>query len=207
MSEVIQPPGYSTERVIGTGDLTTPQNAGPTRISWNVITTHHHIQLRQPTTKDSCIPDVSFRAYFTHCGHPFTASWLAFGFVEQWSEELIRGVLYYYVILWDTDSRILHLWALVSWNYSARVVLLIPVSDLSHLKALGRPEGALPQDVCIHFPIESFVIRLTHVQIVIEAFVSLVIGILGASLNAPELKEITWRSEMRKRYMFFFEML
>ncbi|PAV20129.1 hypothetical protein PNOK_0506300 [Pyrrhoderma noxium] len=52
---------------------------------------------------------------------------------------------------------------------------------LSHLKALGRPEGALPQDI------------------VIEAFVSLVIGILGASLNAPELKEITWRSEMRKR--------
>ncbi|KAH8116440.1 magnesium transporter [Phellopilus nigrolimitatus] len=52
---------------------------------------------------------------------------------------------------------------------------------LSHLKALGKPEGSLPQDV------------------IAEALLSLVIGILGASLNAPELREITWRSEMKKR--------
>ncbi|EJD07525.1 uncharacterized protein FOMMEDRAFT_73630 [Fomitiporia mediterranea MF3/22] len=52
---------------------------------------------------------------------------------------------------------------------------------LSHLKALGRPEGSLPQDI------------------IAEALVSLILGIIGASLNAPELKEITWRSEMRKR--------
>ncbi|KAL5536946.1 hypothetical protein ACEPAF_769 [Sanghuangporus sanghuang] len=52
---------------------------------------------------------------------------------------------------------------------------------LSYLKALGRPEGPLPQDI------------------VAEALVSLILAIIGASLNAPELKEITWRSEMRKR--------
>ncbi|KAK0239150.1 magnesium transporter [Armillaria nabsnona] len=52
---------------------------------------------------------------------------------------------------------------------------------LSHLKALERPEGQLPQDI------------------VIEAFVALALGILGASLNAAPLKEITWASEMDKR--------
>ncbi|KAG6813843.1 hypothetical protein H0H92_006787 [Tricholoma furcatifolium] len=52
---------------------------------------------------------------------------------------------------------------------------------LSHLKALGRPEGVLPQ------------------SIVFETFIALILGILGASLNASELKEITWASEMRKR--------
>ncbi|KAH0582971.1 hypothetical protein H2248_010864 [Termitomyces sp. 'cryptogamus'] len=51
---------------------------------------------------------------------------------------------------------------------------------LSHLKALGRPEGSLPR------------------SIVIETLVGMVLGILGASLNAPQLKEITWASEMRK---------
>ncbi|KAF9045659.1 hypothetical protein BDZ89DRAFT_1058634 [Hymenopellis radicata] len=52
---------------------------------------------------------------------------------------------------------------------------------LSHLKAMERPEGQLPQDI------------------IIEAFVALFLGILGASLNAPPLKEITWASEMNKR--------
>ncbi|THH07401.1 hypothetical protein EW145_g3411 [Phellinidium pouzarii] len=74
----------------------------------------------------------------------------------------------------------------------ARVVLLVAVlvllhaafstyEHLSHLKAMGKPEGSLPQDI------------------VVEALLSLVLGILGASLNAPEVKEITWRSEMKKR--------
>ncbi|KAJ7577018.1 magnesium transporter [Mycena floridula] len=52
---------------------------------------------------------------------------------------------------------------------------------LSHLKALGRPEGALPTDI------------------VVEVIVALALGILGASVNAPPLKEITWASEMKKR--------
>lgn len=30
----------------------------------------------------------------------------------------------------------------------------------------------------------------------------MVLGILGASLNAPQLKEITWASEMRKQCVF-----
>ncbi|RDB23515.1 Membrane magnesium transporter 2 [Hypsizygus marmoreus] len=52
---------------------------------------------------------------------------------------------------------------------------------LAHLKALGRPEGSLPQSV------------------VVETLIAMVLGILGASLSTPELKEITWASEMRKR--------
>jgi len=52
---------------------------------------------------------------------------------------------------------------------------------LSHLKALGRPEGSLPADIAF------------------EALAALVLGILGASLNAPVLKDITWQSEMKKR--------
>ncbi|KAF8159475.1 magnesium transporter [Crassisporium funariophilum] len=51
---------------------------------------------------------------------------------------------------------------------------------LSHLKALERPEGNLPHDI------------------VLETIIGLVLGILGASLDAPHLKEITWASEMRK---------
>jgi len=52
---------------------------------------------------------------------------------------------------------------------------------LSHLKALGKPEGSLPADI------------------IFEALTALVIGVLGASLNAPPLKDITWQSEMKKR--------
>ncbi|KAH7907475.1 magnesium transporter [Hygrophoropsis aurantiaca] len=52
---------------------------------------------------------------------------------------------------------------------------------LSHLKALGRPEGPLP------------------LNIVYESILALILGILGASLNAPPLKEITWASEMKTR--------
>lgn len=52
---------------------------------------------------------------------------------------------------------------------------------LSHLKALGKPEGSLPQDI------------------ILEAVVGLALGILGAALNAPPLKGNTWASEMRKR--------
>ncbi|KIP03016.1 hypothetical protein PHLGIDRAFT_20339 [Phlebiopsis gigantea 11061_1 CR5-6] len=52
---------------------------------------------------------------------------------------------------------------------------------LSHLKALGRPEGALPIDI------------------IAEAFIALALGTLGATLRTDELKEITWRSEMKRR--------
>ncbi|TFK29695.1 hypothetical protein FA15DRAFT_663861 [Coprinopsis marcescibilis] len=52
---------------------------------------------------------------------------------------------------------------------------------LSYLKALERPEGPIPRDILA------------------ETLVALVVGIFGASLNAPPLKEITWASEMRKR--------
>ncbi|KAJ7436723.1 magnesium transporter [Mycena galericulata] len=52
---------------------------------------------------------------------------------------------------------------------------------LSHLKAMGRPEGSLPTDI------------------ILEALLALVLGTLGASLNAPTLKEISWAAEMRKR--------
>ncbi|EKM50490.1 uncharacterized protein PHACADRAFT_263809 [Phanerochaete carnosa HHB-10118-sp] len=52
---------------------------------------------------------------------------------------------------------------------------------LSHLKALGRPEGALPADI------------------IVEAFVALALGTLCATLRTDELREITWRSEMKRR--------
>ncbi|EPQ56261.1 hypothetical protein GLOTRDRAFT_74825 [Gloeophyllum trabeum ATCC 11539] len=52
---------------------------------------------------------------------------------------------------------------------------------LSYLKALGRLEESVPNDVTL------------------EALVGLFSGILGASLDAPALKEITWASEMKKR--------
>ncbi|TFK65605.1 hypothetical protein BDN72DRAFT_800985 [Pluteus cervinus] len=51
---------------------------------------------------------------------------------------------------------------------------------LSRLKALGRPESGIPNDVAM------------------ETLFGLCMGILGASLSAPPLKEITWASEMRK---------
>ncbi|KAF9073313.1 magnesium transporter [Rhodocollybia butyracea] len=51
----------------------------------------------------------------------------------------------------------------------------------SHLKALGKPEGSLPRDIMF------------------EAIIALAVGILGATLNAPPLKETTWSSEMKTR--------
>ncbi|KAI0705235.1 hypothetical protein BC835DRAFT_1261489 [Cytidiella melzeri] len=55
---------------------------------------------------------------------------------------------------------------------------------LSVLKAAGRPsEGGLPADI------------------VIEALFAFVLGTVAATIRAPELKEITWRSEMKKRYV------
>nr|GAT45755.1 predicted protein [Mycena chlorophos] len=52
---------------------------------------------------------------------------------------------------------------------------------LSHMKALGRPEGQLPIDI------------------ILEALIALVLGIVGASLNVPKLKDITWAAEMQTR--------
>jgi hypothetical protein len=52
---------------------------------------------------------------------------------------------------------------------------------VSHLKALGRPETSLPTDI------------------VLEAYIGMLLGIVAASLNAPPLREITWASEMHKR--------
>ncbi|KAI0654055.1 hypothetical protein C8Q70DRAFT_926507 [Cubamyces menziesii] len=52
---------------------------------------------------------------------------------------------------------------------------------LSHLKALGRPEGTLPNDILL------------------EAFASLFLAIVGATVRSPPLREVTWRSEMKHR--------
>ncbi|KAJ8482609.1 hypothetical protein ONZ51_g5253 [Trametes cubensis] len=52
---------------------------------------------------------------------------------------------------------------------------------LSHLKALGRPEGTLPNDILL------------------EAFASLFLAIVGATVRSPPLREVTWRSEMKRR--------
>ncbi|CCM02577.1 uncharacterized protein FIBRA_04680 [Fibroporia radiculosa] len=52
---------------------------------------------------------------------------------------------------------------------------------LSYLKALGRPEGALPPDI------------------VLEAMSALVLGIVGAAIRSPALREVTWRGEMKRR--------
>jgi len=52
---------------------------------------------------------------------------------------------------------------------------------LSQWKALGEPEKSLPS------------------SIVFESLVALSLGIIGACLKAPALKEITWASEMRTR--------
>jgi len=49
------------------------------------------------------------------------------------------------------------------------------------LKSLRRPGGTLPH------------------SIILETLIGMILGILGASLNAPPLKEITWASEMQKR--------
>ncbi|KAF9650128.1 hypothetical protein BDM02DRAFT_3268192 [Thelephora ganbajun] len=55
-------------------------------------------------------------------------------------------------------------------------------SDLSRLKALGRPEGELPFDI------------------IVEALFALVLGVVGANFGEEsELKDISWRTEMRKR--------
>ncbi|KAI0774760.1 membrane magnesium transporter-domain-containing protein [Trametes elegans] len=52
---------------------------------------------------------------------------------------------------------------------------------LSHRKALGRPEGSLPNDI------------------VIEAIASLFLAIVGATVRSAPLREVTWRSEMKRR--------
>ncbi|KAI9059937.1 hypothetical protein FKP32DRAFT_1579009 [Trametes sanguinea] len=52
---------------------------------------------------------------------------------------------------------------------------------LSHLKALGRPEGSLPNDI------------------VLEAAVALFLAIVGATVRSSPLREVTWRSEMKRR--------
>ncbi|KAF8817383.1 hypothetical protein BYT27DRAFT_7198910 [Phlegmacium glaucopus] len=73
-------------------------------------------------------------------------------------------------------SRLLLLLATITTLHAA----FSTYEHFSHLKALGRPEGPIPQDI------------------VIECFIGLLSGILGASLNAPPLKQITWASEMQK---------
>ncbi|KIJ65571.1 hypothetical protein HYDPIDRAFT_27573 [Hydnomerulius pinastri MD-312] len=62
-----------------------------------------------------------------------------------------------------------------------RVAAYSTYEHLSRLKALGKPEGSLPLNT------------------VYESIFALILGILGASLNSPPLKDITWASEMKKR--------
>ncbi|KAJ6518885.1 hypothetical protein C8R45DRAFT_809043 [Mycena sanguinolenta] len=64
---------------------------------------------------------------------------------------------------------------------TTQVAAFSTYEHLSHLKAMGRPEGSLPTDI------------------IVVALFALVVGTLGASLNAPPLKEISWSAEMRKR--------
>lgn len=74
--------------------------------------------------------------------------------------------------------------------------------DLSYLKALERPEGPIPQEVNylnMHKKHDSDCILAT--KIVLETLLALFLGILGACLNTPAFKEITWSSEMRKQYV------
>ena len=69
----------------------------------------------------------------------------------------------------------------------------IRATDLSHLKALGRPEGALPNDVSETMPIELTDRDMTvhsAFQIVVEAAISLVLAIIGATIRSPSLREV-----------------
>src|ERR1700753_648063 len=80
---------------------------------------------------------------------------------------------------------------------SSREAQMFP--DLSRLKALGRPEVELPFDVCIsRAPLKPLMDNTP--QIIVEVLLSLVLGIAGANFGADsELKDISWRTEMRKR--------
>lgn len=81
--------------------------------------------------------------------------------------------------------------------------LLISGLDLSQLKALDRPQDhPLPNDVSKVPAIVGCCTWLggIAIQIVIETLVALLLGILGAVLNTPPLKEITWSSEMKYRW-------
>lgn len=75
--------------------------------------------------------------------------------------------------------------------------------DLSRLKALGQPQEALPKDV--GFPLHGSTPSTTHrprniLQIAIETLIGAILGIIGASLYGPPLKQISWASEMRQQY-------
>jgi hypothetical protein len=73
--------------------------------------------------------------------------------------------------------------------------------DLSRLKALGRPEGELPFDVRVVL-LALGARRGDNVsQIIAEVLLALVLGIVGANFGEnSELKDLSWRTEMRKRY-------
>jgi len=73
-------------------------------------------------------------------------------------------------------GRVLLLLAIMAISHAA----FSTYEHFSHLKALEHREGPIPQDI------------------VFECLIGLLLGIVGASLNAPPLKEITWASEMRK---------
>ncbi|KAH7105852.1 magnesium transporter [Auriculariales sp. MPI-PUGE-AT-0066] len=70
------------------------------------------------------------------------------------------------------------------------LVLHVAFSTYEHLtilKALDRPDDHIP------------------FNIVVEAFVALFLGIFGAALKTPELKEISWASEMKTRAVDEFD--
>ena len=80
-----------------------------------------------------------------------------------------------------------------------------PPIDLSHLKALNQLQEdvqSLPLNVCK--ATASVIAHKAHttlnVQIILESALALVTFIIGSTLNAPALKEITWASEMSRRY-------
>jgi hypothetical protein len=77
--------------------------------------------------------------------------------------------------------------------------------DLSVLKAAGKPEHALPLDVRAFSRTGAWILMSSYyAQIIVETLVALVLGTVGASLDAPPLREITWASELRTRCVFIF---
>ena len=76
--------------------------------------------------------------------------------------------------------------------------------DLSRLKALGRPEGELPFDVRVVLLVLEVHKGDNLSQIIVEVLLALVLGIVGANFGEnSELKDISWRTEMRKRYSLY----
>lgn len=120
--------------------------------------------------------------------YAYSMVWISWKYVDS-----IKHLFFLY-------SCIFSLWTFVDLNSHPALASYSFCQTFLSSSPLDGQKGNSPQTSVSGFLSGLFSTHAHGSKIILEALVGLVLGIVGASLNTPPLKEITWASEFRKRY-------